>query len=359
MIRNYITNLIVVVIITVGIIAIVGWFSDLGKMRPLVSSIASTKFNTALCLIFSAVALFVSNRQKNPRYLSKLSTICTYSVIVIASLTILEYITGVKLGIDQIIVNDLGAASNPGRIEIVACLMFLMVGIILIKLERSTSHLLVQILLPLLFFVALFITFNYISGLSYLESMPFAVNTALTTSLSIMALCIGIFYSRPLRDITFSFEKKMAAYFAVTILLLGIVFFSFSANNQKLIASTKLIDHTKDVLFRSTQVLNAAQDIETGTRGFVITGHEDFLEPYKKSSIKIFENITEVKKLTEGNPDQQRRIDTLLSLANQNIELRKKLIEFKRGGYTEPLFATMLLGAEKKLMDSLRQTVSD
>ncbi|RYY14920.1 MAG: PAS domain S-box protein, partial [Chitinophagaceae bacterium] len=30
-----------------------------------------------------------------------------------------------------------------------------------------------------------------------------------------------------------------------------------------------------------------------------------------------------------------------------------------RGGYIEPLFATVLLGAEKKLMDSLRQTVSD
>ncbi|HTE27866.1 sensor histidine kinase [Flavitalea sp.] len=359
MIRNYITNFIVVVVITVGIIAIGGWFSDLGKMRPLVSSIASTKFNTAICLIFSAIALFVSNRQKKSKYVSIAGIACAYAVVVIASLTILEYITGIKVGIDQVIVNDLGGDANPGRIELSACLMFLIVGVMLIKLERSTSHILVQILLPLVFFVAVFITFNFISGLNYLESMPFAVNTALTTSLSIMALCIGIFYSSPLDYIKFSFEKKMAAYFAVTILLLGIVFFSFSANNQKLIASSKLIDHTKDVLLRASLVLNEAQDIENGARGFLITGREEFLEPYYKSSVSIFKNIGEVKRLTEGNANQQRRVDTLLSLATQNILLRKNLIDFKRGGFTQPLFATMLIGAEKKLMDRLRQSVAD
>jgi PAS domain S-box-containing protein len=359
MIRKNLTNLIVFIVITVGIIAIGGWFSDPGKTRPLVSSIASTKFNTAICLIFSAIALYVSNRQKKIKYLSNAAMTCAYAVVIIASLTLLEYITGIKVGIDQLIVNDLGGDANPGRIELFACVMFLTVGIMLIKLERSTSQLLVQILLPLVFFVAVFITFNYISGLSYLESMPFAVSTALTTSLSIMALCIGIFYSRPLRDIKFSFEKRMAAYFAVTILLLGIVFFSFSANNQKLIASSQMIGHTKDVLLKTSLVLNEAQDIENGTRGFLITGREDFLEPFKRSSVSIFRNIADVKRLTKGNAEQQQRADSLLSLAKQNILLRRTLIEFKRGGYIQPLFATMLMGAEKNLMDKLKQAVAD
>src|SRR5688572_15166798 len=288
MIRNYLTNVIVVIIITVGIIAVGGWFSDLGNTRPILSSIASTKFNTAVCLIFSAIALYISNRSKKTKFLSKVGIACAYAILIIASLTLLEYITGIKIGIDQVIVNDVGGDAHPGRIELVACLMFLTVGIMLIKLERSTSRLLVQILLPLVFFVAVFITFNYISGLSYLESMPFAVNIALTTSLSLMALCVGIFYSRPLRDIRFSFEKKMAAYFAVTILLLGIVFFSFSANNEKLIASSELTGHTKNVLLKTSLVLNEAQDIENATRGFLITGREEFLEPYKKSSVDIF-----------------------------------------------------------------------
>ncbi|MHA4843509.1 sensor histidine kinase [Flavitalea antarctica] len=359
MIRNYLTNVIVVIIITVGIIAVGGWFSDLGNIRPILSSIASTKFNTAVCLIFSAIALYISNRSKKTRFLSKVGIACAYAILIIASLTLLEYITGIKIGIDQVIVNDVGGDAHPGRIELVACLMFLTVGIMLIKLERSTSRLLVQILLPLVFFVALFITFNYISGLSYLESMPFAVNIALTTSLSLMALCVGIFYSRPLRDIRFSFEKKMAAYFAVTILLLGIVFFSFSANNQKLIASSELTGHTKDVLLKTSLVLNEAQDIENATRGFLITGREEFLEPYNKSSVDIFQIIEDVKKLTKDNPDQKKRVDTLLSLARQNIILRKRLIDFKKGGYVEPLVATMLMGAEKKLMDRLRETVAE
>jgi PAS domain S-box-containing protein len=358
MIRNYISNIVVLVVFSVGVIAIGGWFSDMENIRPLVASIASTKFNTALCLILSAIALYVVNRKESPEWLVKTGGGCASAVTIIASLTLIEYMTGVKLGIDQVFVKDMRDEVYPGRIELFACLLFLMIGIILIFLKRSKQHLLTQVLLPLVFFLSVFITFNYISGLGYLESMPFAINTALTSALSIIALCVGIFYSRPLRTLKFSFEKRIASYFAVAILLLGIVFFSFAANNQQLIRSTNLIAHTKDVLFQSALVLNAAQDIETGTRGFLITGREEFLEPFNNGVDSINGKIAEVKRLTENDAAQQRRTDTLSRLVQQNVLLRKKLIEFKRADYNEPIVATMTIGAEKKLMDSIRAMIA-
>jgi len=358
MIRNYITNIVVIIVVAVGLIAIGGWFSEMEKIRPLVSSIASTKFNTSLCLIFSAIALYVFNRGENKKIFWRIGVVCAYAVVVIASLTLVEYITGIKLGIDQIIVNEIGAEANPGRIELFACMLFLTVGIILLKLKSAKQYILIQILLPIVFFVAVFITFNYISGLSYLESMPFAVNTALTTSLSIMALCIGIFYSGPLRQLKFSFERRIASYFGVAIMLLGIVFFSFSANNQKLIQSTKT-DHTKEVLFKTSSVFAEAQDIETAARGFLITSREEFLEPFNKSSVTILSIIADIKTLTSQSSEQKEKVDSLLSLAQQNIELRKTLVQYKREGFIEPIFSIMAIGAEKKLMDQLREVIAD
>jgi len=140
MIRKYITNVVVIAIVTVGVIAIAGWFSDIEKIRPVLASIASTKFNTAICLILSAVALYASNRQHKPPLLRKIGVGCAWGVVIIAALTLLEYITGIKLGIDQAIVNDLGAEANPGRIEVFACLLFLKVGIILIHLQRPKGN---------------------------------------------------------------------------------------------------------------------------------------------------------------------------------------------------------------------------
>jgi len=359
MIRNYVTNFIVLVIITAGLIAIGGWFSDLEKIRPLVSSIASTKFNASVCLILSAIALYIFNREHSPPYFNIIGISAAYGVVVIAGLTLIEYITGIKLGIDQVIVNDLGNDANPGRIEIVACFLFLAIGIILIDLRNSKTFFITQIHLPLVFFVAVFITFNYISGLGYLESMPFAVDTALTTALSIMALCIGIFFSRPLRYLDFSYEKKIAGYFAVAILLLGIVFFSFSANNQKLLASNRMVDHTKELIFGTATVLNEAQDIEIGTRGFLITGLEEFLEPFHRSVASTLHSVSRVRSLTRSNPEQQIRADTLEKLVKQNIALHQRLIDLKRTGYIEPMISTMLITAEKELMENLKNTVND
>jgi PAS domain S-box-containing protein len=357
MIRKYITDLIVIVIVTTGIIAIGGWFADIEKINPFISSIATAKFNTSLCLILSAIALYIINRKNKSRLLISLCTSCTVIVAVIAGITVVEYLTGLKLGIAQVISSRSSGDANPGRIELVACIMFLMTSVILFQLRNSKIPVLAQVLLPLLFFAAVFIAFNYISGLGYLESMPFAVNTALTTAAGIMALCIGIYYSRPLNTLNLGFEKRIAGYFAITMFLLGIVFFSFSTNNRKLIAGVQMVDHTKDVLFKTATVLNEAQDIETATRGYLITGKEEFLEPFNRSSVSIIKTIGEVKALTQDNGLQGIRADTLLSLAYQNINLRKSLISFKGSGYVEPIFTIMSIGAEKALMDSLRKVI--
>lgn len=40
------------------------------------------------------------------------------------------------------------------------------------------------------------------------------------------------------------------------------------------------VDHTHIVIGKASQMLGAAIDMETGLRGFFITGDEQFLEPY-------------------------------------------------------------------------------
>ncbi len=42
---------------------------------------------------------------------------------------------------------------------------------------------------------------------------------------------------------------------------------------------------------RLDDALTLAIDAETGGRGFVITGNESFLEPYKNASLKFKENF--------------------------------------------------------------------
>ncbi|RYY27255.1 MAG: PAS domain S-box protein, partial [Chitinophagaceae bacterium] len=339
-----------------GTIAIVSWFSDNQYTSSFFASIASTKFISSLSLILCAISLYSVNTLPGSRFDRTIGKGAAYGVIVICALSIIELVTNIPVSPDRLFIG-FSKRSYAGTMEIFASLLFLLLAIVLIKLRRTGSHILVQVLLPVVFFPAVFITFNYISGLDYLGSIPFAVTTALTTSLGIMLVCVGIFFSRPLQNLSFSYERKIAAYFAVAILLLGIVFFSISANNQKLLQSSKMVDRTSKVLLKTNVILTEAQDIETGARGFIITSDEQFLEPYHRSSVSIIYSIDTLRALTAEAPVQQVLVDTLLSLAKQNIVLRGRLIEMKRAGLEGQLLTIMAIGAEKKLMDNMRQVI--
>ncbi len=357
MLRTYISNIIALCTVAAGIIAITGWFSENQYSNAIFANIASTRFIASLSMILCAVSLYATNNSRSSRYLGPIGKGAAYGVLLICTFTLFELVTNIPVNVDRLF---LGFNKRPvsGRMEIFTCLMFLSLAIILLKLPSRGSQILVQVLLPLVFFVAVFITFNYISGLDYLGSIPFAITTALTTSLGIMLLCVGIFFSRPLQSLSFSYERKIVAYFAVAILLLGIVFFSISANNLKLIESAKMVDHTNQVLLITNVILVEAQDIETGARGFMLTNHEEFLEPFHRGSQTIIHSIEQLNKLTEGSPQQRMRVDSLLSLAKQNIELRSSLIEMKRAGMEAQLLTIITIGAEKKLMDQFRALIA-
>ena len=54
--------------------------------------------------------------------------------------------------------------------------------------------------------------------------------------------------------------------------------------------------------------LSMMNDAETGQRGYLITGQEDYLEPYHAAVAAIGKSVQRVKQLTEDNPRQQARI---------------------------------------------------
>jgi CheY-like chemotaxis protein/CHASE3 domain sensor protein len=109
-------------------------------------------------------------------------------------------------------------------------------------------------------------------------------------------------------------KKILIGFIASVLILFGDTFFSYK-NSAKFVASNAWINHTIQVLYEFDQILIYNIDAESGTRGFVITGNENFLETYSNAITKTFEHLNIVRELTKDNPSQQKNI----------IELEKKL----------------------------------
>lgn len=93
------------------------------------------------------------------------------------------------------------------------------------------------------------------------------------------------------------------------------------------------VDHTYNVINKSELVLEYAIDMETGIRGFLLAGQENFLEPFRKGKDKFFMEIRELRdsvsddpalaeKLAEGEKLIQDWID---NVANPALKLRKEV----------------------------------
>ena len=125
-------------------------------------------------------------------------------------------------------------------------------------------------------------------------------------------------------------ENKKNLFYLIASTLLISVLGAFYFNNQKAKATSNLVDHTHNVLFKSNEILLDVLNVETSSRGYLLSGNETFLAPYTEGVTKIGSNLDELTKLTKDNENQQKRIDSLRKTVSERVDLAKTVINIKR-----------------------------
>lgn len=156
-----------------------------------------------------------------------------------------------------------------------------------------------------------------------------------------------------------SVGTKIATGFAVALLIfvtVGVV--SYRATTR-LIEASEWRDHTHDVLEHLDQTLSLLKDVETGQRGYVLTGDEKFLEPYVMAVDRIEPGIQTIRKLTSDNSRQQKRLDALEPLVRNRLAFSAESIATRREQGFEPALQLIKAGRGKLLMDQIRGVVDE
>lgn len=154
-------------------------------------------------------------------------------------------------------------------------------------------------------------------------------------------------------------EIRVPLAFALTLLLL-IVVGGFSYRTMtKLRSGVEMQTHTYEVLAQTEEVLKTMLDAETGARGFVIMGEEDYLQPYRRAQQNFPEHLKRLRQLTADNPGQHSRVALLEQQSQEKFEQLQMAIELRR---TEGLDGILKRGPTwrgKLLMDRIRETVGE
>lgn len=91
--------------------------------------------------------------------------------------------------------------------------------------------------------------------------------------------------------------KKLFGGFAIVLLILGALSALSYMNFSKLNEANKWDKHTYEVLMELQNVLGEMVNMETGQRGFALTGNEASLEPFNSGKENFQTHYDKVKEL--------------------------------------------------------------
>jgi CHASE3 domain sensor protein len=148
--------------------------------------------------------------------------------------------------------------------------------------------------------------------------------------------------------------RRLIAGFALSALTLVLVAVVSYRNAYLLIENDAWVAHSHQVRTELADLLSEMKDAETGQRGFVITGDESYLEPYKAALGTIPATVADVRKLTADNPDQQRRITTIAPLIDTKLAELKGVIELRRNQGFDAAAKIVQTNVGKTHMDQIR-----
>jgi len=147
----------------------------------------------------------------------------------------------------------------------------------------------------------------------------------------------------------------------VVVVLVAVAYFNFSS----LGAASRMNVHTFEVLDHVGNMLASLINMETGERGFALTGNDNFLEPLNEGKAAFAKNYEEAKKLTSDNPRQQERLEKLLAAKDEWVKgdvepLIAQRREVSAGrGRIEDVVHTVQAARGKKQMDAMRGLLAD
>ena len=143
---------------------------------------------------------------------------------------------------------------------------------------------------------------------------------------------------------------------------LGVAFFALLSvisyrSTQQLVETAKHEAHTYVVLGELEALLSQLRRAETGQRGYLLTGKDEYLQPYQDAAIVMDSKIRTLRSLTADNPTQQSKLDTLEPLVKAKMAELHQTIELRQQKGFEAAQRLVLTERGKLLMDDIHNTL--
>ncbi len=350
-----------IVVVVVGAMVLAGWIADSETLKSLSAGWPSMKVNTAIGFCAAGAALACSTVAS--RWPRRLAAALALFLIILSSLTLLQYLIGGNLGIDQMLMVDhspLLRSTHQGRMAPTTAFCFLIGGLALFMANRPRTAR-AKAPLVLAFGCALGLIggigvvgylIEALLGYHWLSYTGMAAHTAVAFTFVGAGILFLALDHWPLRG--WAMDRPTTWVFVIAIILmLQAMALAYYFTGQLKQTGDRFSERQETL--KSVQSLFASvAALENSQRGFVITGKEELLAERDDMNAESRAILIDLRARLAGNPEQVRRLDQLETLFTRRNAWEEKTLQVRRQS-AEEAAALISTGEGMRLSRQLKE----
>lgn len=186
-------------VLAVGLLVLAGWLFDIPTLKSFFPGFDTMKANTALAFVLAGISLWLATRESENQQTNLFGKVCATIIVLISLLTLGEYIFSQDLGIDQLLFKDRlpPESAHPGRMSPVTALIFFMLGLSLLLLDRHQYRLVVEVFTIMALLISGLALMGYAYGVPSLYQFFPSSSVAIHTASACSILGMGILFAHP------------------------------------------------------------------------------------------------------------------------------------------------------------------
>lgn len=126
------------------------------------------------------------------------------------------------------------------------------------------------------------------------------------------------------------------------------------AGYQRSHAALHNMQHTSATHACVNRLLQSMLDAETGLRGYLLTGNEDYLEPYKRAVSTVQANLDELRSLVAGSAEDREHNAKLAQQVVRKLSEMDLSLSLRRKGQEDAWKFVLTTDVGKQNMDAIR-----
>jgi signal transduction histidine kinase/DNA-binding response OmpR family regulator/CHASE3 domain sensor protein len=160
-------------------------------------------------------------------------------------------------------------------------------------------------------------------------------------------------------DVRFAMEPRAFTGFLVAIAAVLVIAVLSYQSLHTTDNTAERLTRTAEVQTHTETLLSTLKDAETGQRGYLLTGREDYLAPFLDAKHALPAQFTSLAALISQDPAQRIRLDTLKMLSDEKMNELSQTVELRRAGQTEDAMKIVLTDRGKNTMDRIRAVADE